>query len=284
MNIVHTLPFVFYGEVFSAYLASNRNWYLPLQDICDSLGIDVSSQRKRILRDEAISDRLVNLPLETPYQDTTRVRDVSCLNLKALPYWMGTIDASRVKEEHRKKVILFKREFAEAAWFVFRSEIVPNEVLAEMDAYNTPQEQEYAAIMDEARQLRKRMDSLSGKVDQELERVDAGFQDLDGRLGTLEAKLVNRAIVNSAQAKLISDMIAEVANAIHDRNRKKSKSLCFSEVHSDFRTQFDVNIYSVLPADQIDAARDYLSNRWKKLNPGATPPEVFRSGHQPSLL
>ena len=284
MEIVHSLPFEFYGEIFSAYLANNRNWYLPLQEVCNALGIDTNGQRQRILRDEAISDRLVNIPMETPYRNTTRVRDVACLNLRALPYWLGTIDAARIKAEHRKKVILYKREFAEASWFVFRADIVPSEVLAEMDSFATPQEQEYGAIMDEARQLRKRIDLLSGKVDKELERMDAGLQDLDGRLGTLETALVDRAIINSAQAKQLSDMIGLVAVAMHARNRKKAKSLCFAEVHNDFKATFDVHIYSVLPVDRIDEALDYLANRWQRLNPGDPLPDIFRSGHQPSLF
>jgi len=284
MEIVHSVPFEFYGEVFKAYLADNRHWYIPLQDVCQSLGVDTNGQRQRILRDEAIQDRLVNLPLETPYQDTTRIREVACLNLRGLPYWLGTIDAKRIKEQHRKKVILFKREFAEAAWFVFRSDMIPPEVLAEMDSYATPQEQEYAAIMDEARQLRKRLDLLSGKVDKELERVDAGVQDLDGRLGALETKLVGRTLINSAQAKLLSDMIGMVALSMHEKNKKKSKSLCFAEVHNDFKDTFDVHIYSVLPEERIEEAINYLAGRWARLNPGEPVPEIFQSGHQPSLF
>jgi hypothetical protein len=222
--------------------------------------------------------------METPYQDTTRIQEVSCLNLRALPYWLGTIEARRIKEEHRKKVILFKREFAEAAWFVFRSDIVPSEVLAEMDSYAPPQEQEYAALMDEARQLRKKLDLLGGKVEAELERIDAGIQDLDGRLGTLETKLVGRALVSSAQAKLLSDLIGLVALSMHARNPRKPKSLCFAEAHNDFKANFDVHIYSVLPEDGMEEAVRYLAGRWEKLNPGEPLPEMFRGGHQPALF
>jgi hypothetical protein len=284
LEIVHSAPFVFYGDVFKAYLASNRQWYIPVNDVCSALGIDPGAQRKRIQRDEAIADRLVNIPMETPYQDTTRTQDVSCLNLRALPYWLGTIDAKRVKEEHRKKVILFKREFAEAAWFVFRSDIIPIEVLSEMDSYATPQEQEYAAIMDEARELKKKLDLLSGRVDQEMEKVGGRITDLDGRLGTLEAKLIGRTIINSAQAKLISDMIGMVALSVHEKNKKKTKSLCFAEVHNDFKATFGVHIYSVLPEDKIEDAINYLAGRWARINPGETVPEIFRSGYQQSLF
>ena len=46
---------VFYGETFKAHLASDRQWYIPVIDVCDALGIDPGAQRKRIQRDQAIS-------------------------------------------------------------------------------------------------------------------------------------------------------------------------------------------------------------------------------------
>jgi hypothetical protein len=283
-EIIHSVPFEFYGEVFQAYLANDRYWYIPLHQVCSALGVDPNGQRQRIQRDEAIKDRLINFPLETPYQSSTRVREVACLNLRALPYWLGTIDAARIKEEHRKKVILFKREFAEAAWFVFRADIIPSELRAEMDAYETPQEQEYAALMDDARELRKKLDLLTGKVESELARVGADVRDMVGRLGALEAKLVGRTIINAAQAKLLSDLIASVAISMHERNHKKSKSQCFAEVHEDFKRNFQIHLYSVLPEEQLEDAINYLAGRWARLNPNQTLPDLFRGGHQPSLL
>jgi hypothetical protein len=210
MDIVHSVPFVFYGEVFKAYLVSDRQWYIPILSVCSALGVDTEGQRQRILRDEAIADRLVNLPIETPYKDTTRIQEVSCLNLRALPYWLGTIEVRRVKEEHRKKVILFKREFAEAAWAVFRSDMVPPDLLAEMDTNLPPDEREYLEAMNQMRQVRKKLDLLSGKLDEELSRVGSELQDLTGRLGILEASLVGKKIVNPAQARLIQEMIGYV--------------------------------------------------------------------------
>lgn len=284
MNIVHSVPFVFYGEVFNAYLASDRQWYLPVRAVCEALGLDFSGQHQRILRDEAITDRMLNLPIETVYRDSTRIQEVACLNLRALPYWLGTVDGARVKEEHRKKVILYKREFAEAAWSVFRSDIVPPDVLAEMDSYATPQEQEYGALMDSAREVRKKLDLFSGRLETELARVDATVQDIDGRLGALEAQLVGKAIVNSAQAKQLDDMIALVALAEHEANPRKAKSLCFAEVHNDFKSTFQVHIYSLLPADKMEQAINYLAGRWGRLKPGQPLPEIFRGSHQPSMF
>jgi hypothetical protein len=283
LEVIQGVPFVFYGETFNAYLASDRQWYIPIGEVCRALGVEMGSQRNRILRDEAISDRLANLPLETPYQNTTRVQEVSCLNLRALPYWLGTIDASRVREAHRKKVILFKREFAEAAWAVFRSEIVPPDMLAEMDVLLSQDEREYHEAMDELRRVRSRIDLIAGRLDGEIERLSAELGDITGRLGTLESSLQSRQIVNSTQSKLIQDMIAIVALTLHEKTRKP-KTQCFAEVHEDFKTAFRIPIYSFLPAEQMEAAIAYLGARWRYYNPGQPLPEIFGGSHQPSLL
>ena len=282
-SVIQGFPFVFYGEVFNAYLADDRQWYLPLQEVCQTLGLDVSGQRQRIQRDEALSDFLVNIPLETPYQDTTRTREVACLNIRRLPYWLGTVEASRVKEEHRKKVVLYKREFAEAAWAVFRSDMIPPDLLAEMDTYLLPEEREYLEAMDQMRQVRKKLDMLSGKLDEELAKVGAELQDLTGRLGTLEASLIGKKIVNPAQARLLQEMIATVAEAKHAKT-KKPKSQCFAEVHEEFKSAFQVHIYSILPEEQMEAATTFLGARWAFYNPGQQLPEIFRGSHQPALF
>jgi hypothetical protein len=283
INVIQGVPFVFYGEVFTAYLADDRQWYISLNDVCQALGVDANGQRQRIQRDEAISDRLAPISIETPYQNTTRIQEVSCLNLRALPYWLGTIDAARVKEEHRKKVVLFKREFAEAAWAVFRSDIIPSDMLAEMDAHLPPGEREYHEAIDQMLQARRKLDLLSGRLDEELARIGADLGDVLGRLGSLEAELRGRQIVNSAQSKLLQDMIAAVALALHERARRP-KSQCFAEVHDEFKTAFQIPIYSFLPAEQLQAAVTYLGSRWAYYNPGQPLPEIFRGSNQPSLF
>lgn len=280
---IQGFPFVFYGEVFNAYLADDRQWYLPLQEVCQALGLDTNGQRQRIQRDEALSGFLSNIPLETPYQDTTRTREVACLNVRRLPYWLGTIEATRVKEEHRQKVILYKLEFAEAAWAVFRSDIMSPDMLAEMDAHLPADEREYHEAMDQLRQVRKKVDLLSGKLDEELAKVGADLQDITGRLGTLEESLVGKKLVNSAQARLLQEMIAAVAEAKHAKT-KKPKSQCFAEVHEEFKSAFQVHIYSILPAEQLEAATTFLGSRWSFYKPGQPLPEIFGGSHQPSLF
>jgi hypothetical protein len=79
-------------------------------------------------------------------------------------------------------------------------------------------------------------------------------------------------------------MISMVALSMGERNCKKTKPLCFAEVHNDFIAIFDVHICAVLPLDQMENAIDNLANRWIRLNPGEPVPDIDRGGHQPSLF
>jgi len=283
-NILQQIPFIFYGEQFPGYMHTNGNWYLVIDDICRPLGIDANGQMQRIKRDQALTDGIKIITVDTDYKDGSRKKEKSAMDLRYLPYWLGTIDANRIKEEHRAKVILFKKEFALAAWDFFRSDIISKDVLAEMDAHLSEREQQYHQIMDDLRTTRQKLDLLSGKTEEELHRVNGQLSDVYGRIGILETSLIGKIIINSAQAKWISDMIAIVAESAAEKNKKKSLSQHFSEVQIDFKTTFGIHIYSVLPENMLEAAASYLAGRWSRNNPGLPVPPIFTEGNQPSLF
>lgn len=283
-EIIQGFPFEFYGETYVAYLADDRQFYIRLEDVCKGLEIDPASQRRRIQNDEAIADKLVNMPFETPYQDTTRIRDVAFLNLRALPYWLGTIDAKRVKEEIRPRVILFKRDFAETAWFVYRGEILPPEIIAEVDSYATPYERELAELMADFRGLKSKLDALSGRVDEELSRVGLTLEDLGGRFAAVEARVIAEAAVNSQQARLLQKCIQEVGEVMFQSGKVKPRSRAHASAQAEFKDRFGVHIYTALPEQRLGEALDFLAGRWQFYRPGEALPAVFRSGQQPSLF
>jgi hypothetical protein len=283
-EIIQGFPFEFYGETYVAYLASDRQFYISLNEICSGLGVDARSQRRRIQNDEAISDKLVILPIDTPYQDSVRVQEVACLSLRALPYWLGTIDANRVKEDIRRKVILYKRDFAETAWFVYRSEILPPEIIAEVERFDTPYERELAELMADFRSLKSKVDHLSGRVDAELSRVGLTLEDLGGRFAVVEARVVAEAAINSQQARLIQKCIQEVGEAAFQSGKIKPRSLAHARAQQDFKDNFQVHIYTALPERRLDEALEFLRSRWSFYRPGEALPEVFRQGSQPSMF
>ena len=265
-------PFDFYGEIFSVVLASDRRLYLPLNRVCDALQIDANAQAQRIRRDEAISDALVQLPLQVPYgeEGAVQTRQVLCLWLNRLPYWLGTIDANRIKDQvRRQQIIRFKREFAEVAWAAFRSEILPEDMLAELDATAPPAEQQYYAVMDEAAAMRR-------DLGQQKERL----QEVEERLTSLEARLVGTDFINSAQAKQYQDIVAILGSML----QKKGKGN-YATVHAEVKKQFKVPSYQLIPEKDFPKLVNYLTRWYERLTPPGTPlPEIFTQPEQRRLF
>jgi hypothetical protein len=269
---IDEFPFDFYGEIFSIVLASDRRLYLPLNHICDALQIDANAQAQRIRRDEAVSDALVQLPLQIPYgeEGTVQARQVLCLWLNRLPYWLGTIDANRIKDQaRRQQIIRFKREFAEVAWAAFRSEILPEDVLAELDAVAPPAEQRYHAVMDEAAAMRR-------NLGQQEERL----QEVEERLTSLEARLVGTDFINSAQARQYQEIVAILGAML----QKKGKGN-YVTVHAEIKKQFKVPSYQLIPEKDFPKLVNYLTRWYERLTPPGTPlPAVFTQPEQRRLF
>jgi hypothetical protein len=96
----------FHGDRIQATRAGERVWVV-VKRVCEALGIDHDSQRKRLLR--------------TPWAVTAMMTatgpdgknyEVACLDLDALPMWLATIEVSRVRPEAREKLIAYQRECA----------------------------------------------------------------------------------------------------------------------------------------------------------------------------
>jgi hypothetical protein len=272
LNPLDEFPFEFYGEIFSIILASDRRLYLPINKVCDALQIDTNAQLQRIRRDEAISEALVQLSLQIPYgeEGTVQSRQVYCLWLNRLPYWLGTLNANRIKDEKRRQqVIRFKREFADVAWAAFRSEILPEDMLAELDAATPPAEQRYHATMDEAAAMRR-----------DLGRHDEQLQNVEERLSNLEARLVGTDFINSAQARQYQEMVAILGSIL----QKKEKGN-YATVHTEVKKQFVVPAYQLIPEKDFPKLVNYLSRWYERITPPGTPlPEVFTRPPQRSLF
>lgn len=267
LEIIQDFPFEFYGELYVAHFVSDRQFYIKLTDVCEGMGLHLEGQRRRIREDEAISDKLVTINADTVYKDSIRRRDVDFLNIRALPYWLGTIDAKRVKPEIYENVVRFKRSFAETAWQVYRSDLMPPEVLAEMDMYEGPERAEIGDAIDRIRGVTKRLDKL------------------EGRMIAIEARMNAEAIINTRQQWQIKTMLEAVGEAMYKtKGNKMPKTQCHALTQNDFKREFQVPVYSLLPENKMEEAVNYLTRRYEHFKPGENLPDVFTDGIQPSLL
>jgi hypothetical protein len=265
-------PFEFYGSHFSVYLASDRRLYVPLADLCEAMEIDTNAQAQRIRRNEVIDDALITLPLQVPYgeEGALQTRRLLCLWLNRLPYWLGTIEASRIPDaDRRRQVVRFQREFADVAWAAFRSEILPEEMRAEMDATLPPAQQRYLAAMDEAAGMRRELDQVGDRLG-----------DVEERLGQLEARIRGTDFINQAQAQRYQVMVNVLASILKQRGKGNQAT-----VHAEVKRTFDVPSYQLIPQEEFPRVVDLLTSWYRRLTPPGTPlPDVFSQPDQRSLF
>lgn len=271
IRVVDAYPFEFYGETFYILLTDDKRLYVPLAHICRAIHIDTDAQVQRIRRDAAIDDSLVKLPVEVPHgEGAVRRQEMNCLWLKRLPYWLGTIDASRIRDDDvQERVIAFKRDFADVAWAAYRSRILPEDVQAELDANLPPDVQAYYTAMDEAARLRRQIGEHGDTL-----------ADHEERLARIEARLVGTDFLTPQQAKQTQDMVAAIAEIL--KNKGKGG---YATVHGAIKEQFQVNSYKVIPEDEFPKLQRFLAQWYDRLTPPGTPlPPAFRDPSQGRLL
>jgi hypothetical protein len=278
LKAIDQFPFEFYGETFTVALANDRNLYVPMEALCTAMELQTHGQIRRIRESEAMDDALVDLNIVWSYgDDEAREREMVCLRLDRLPFWMGTIQTNRIPDEvKRQRIVQFQRDFADVAWAAFRREILPDDMLAEMDAALPPAQQEYLKLMDEAAELRQHLHSR----DQDLGQHGEQIGDLEKRVAAIEARVKGTDYLNPQQMKAYTDMVAIVARVLK-RKQKGNEAT----VHAEVKRQFQVPSYQLIPEAEFDNVRQYLRQWYVRLaGPGAPVPALFDQPGQKRLL
>jgi len=278
LKTLDQFAFAFYGDHFTVALASDRKLYVPMEALCHSMDLQTHGQVRRIRENEAVADALTDLTIAWAYGDeAVQEREMVCLRLDVLPFWMGTLQPSRIPDEDkRQRIIHFQREFVTVAWASFRREILPDDMLAEMDSSLPLEQQEYLQLMDEAAELRQRL----SRHDTNLHEHDAQLGDLRERVAALEARLQGTDFLNPTQMKEYTDMVGLVA-----RQLKRKKKGNEATVHAEVKRQFKVPSYQLIPEAEFDQVKQFLGSWYRRLvGPGAPIPSIFDSPSQKRLL
>ena len=119
MQVIKEFPVDFFGETLTGYLTEEGHASIPLRRLCESLGIEVSSQRQRILHNPVLAESLIPLMIPTEFRNRIRLQKVLCLDSKKLFYWLSTLDTSRIKPEKRDQIIAYQRQLADMTGYIF---------------------------------------------------------------------------------------------------------------------------------------------------------------------
>ena len=211
----------FYGDTITAVLVQIEDKdqvYVPVRPISDYLGVSWAGQRERINRDLVLSEMVKGVRVtRTPDKGGTQV--MVCLPLRFINGWLFGINASRVKEQMREKVIQYQRECYD---------ILANAFLERTGTAVSPsaaalaQIRENALAIAEMAGLQIEHERRLSTTENRLDRAAAVVGELGRRVSKLEQRVSPGQPVTDEQAAEIAQQVKALAGLLteHDPGLK----------------------------------------------------------------
>lgn len=241
----------FYGDEIKgvAVMATplKRDVFVPIRQLCDFLGVDYTAQRRRINRDPVLSEETRLVVITT----AGGPQEVPCLPLKYLNGWLFGINATRVKEEIRDRLIRYQRECYEVLATAFQQPSSSTSTLMQVRELGR-------AIMqmaEEQMEFEHRLTTTEGQVD-----------NISQRLVALEDRVAPGQPVTEDQASRISQAVKAVALELGRRSGRNE----YGGVYGELYRKFGITSYKNLPAERFSEALNWLTE-WHEALTGDQP-------------
>ncbi len=110
----------FYGDELVAVQQPDGTIFVLFSRLCENLGLERTSQTRRVQRHAVLNRGLIALDVQTP----GGVQALQCLKLTLLPLWLSGVQASRIKPELQEQLIRYQEEAADVLWQAFKPQIL----------------------------------------------------------------------------------------------------------------------------------------------------------------
>lgn len=264
---------LFYDDEVTAVLVEagdRREVFVPLRPLVDNLGLAWSGQYERLRRDPVLSAEIRSVRVTRTEaarsQEGSPVevsREMVCLPLDYLNGWLFGINAARVKDEIRDRLIRYQRDCFRVLHEAFlEGRLSADPEFADLLTSDSPAAQAYriaAAMMRLARQQLV--------LEAQVESQGQQLADHERRLEEVEATLGDTGRhITPDEASQISQAVKAVAMALG----KKSGRNEYGGVYGEFYRRFGITSYKLLPARRFEEAMGFLAE-WHQSLEGTVP-------------
>lgn len=241
----------FYGDQIVAVRLGSGEVVVPVRPICDLIGVDWSGQRQRINRDPVLSGEAVSVNITVADEYRTITREVVSLPLDYISGFLFGINANRVKEELRDRLIRYQRECYKVLAEAFsEGRLTSDPAYMEILASDTPAVQTYKMLQAMTQLARNQM-LLEARLTDRLDTHDQRLERLEIRLGDPDH------FVTPDQAMQISQSVKAVSLELGKRSGRNE----YGGVYSELYRRYGINSYKSLPREKFEDAMAWL-NEW----------------------
>jgi P22_AR N-terminal domain/ORF6C domain len=257
----------FDGDALVAVVLHGEGVAVPVRTICLALGLDVQSQSDRLRNHDVLARglRIVKVPVDS------QLRSVVAILHDYIPFWLGTITPSLVRDEIREKLVHYQLELKDLLNAVYGSDAALA-ASGESAASIQGMQRQVRAALHELRLLRAQLLETQQTLADHLATQDLRITNIEGvldaRLGELarqidvqqeqlveqEALIAEHTPITPAQTATIKRMVQSIAK----RYQKKHDVDVFARIYGEFSFAMRIPSYDKLPARQYDAALAWL--------------------------
>lgn len=268
LTVVEQREIVFYGDNIVAVRLENNEVFVPLRPICELIGVAWQPQARKLSDDPVLSQvsMSVTIRLQTSSGSTRPLTaQMLCVPLDYLNGWLFGINANRVKEEIRPKLIQYQKDVYKVLAEAFlRNKITARPLAGDIEELLTNSDEPSAVAYRHAMaiaNLAREQVLLKLQFDNRLESVET-------RLGLIETKLGQpERMLTPEQAMHLSQAVKSVAFALGARSGRNE----FQGVYGELYRRFKVPSYRELPASQFDEAMSFLRQWFSSLSTDDVP-------------
>lgn len=261
----------FYEDEITAVLVeapTGREVYVPIGQFCDLLGINRRAQMQRINEDAVLSQQVASVMIDSE----GGLQPTYCLPLDYFNGWLFSVNANRVKDSVRERLVLYQEKCYRVLATAFREgelavdpeldDLLENSDMASAQAYRV-----LRALTKLARNqvmLESRLAEQAGQLSEH----ETQLTHHDTRLDEIEALLADPdRFLNTAQASRISQSVKAVALEMGKKTGRNE----FGGVYGELYRKFEVSSYKEIPARRFREAMDFLSEWYRTLTNESLP-------------
>lgn len=226
--------------------------FVPLRPIVELLGLDWSGQLRRVRNDAVLSQEVQAVRVET----AGGPQEMPCLPLDMLNGWLFGINANRVKEEVRARLVRYQRDCYRVLYEAFEegrlatgADATFQELLQQSDSQAVEAYRMLQAMIKMARN-QIIIESRLGVQGERLEEHERRLEQLEERFDAGDS-------VSESQASQISQAVKAVAMQLSKQTGRNE----YGGVYGELYRRFEITSYKLLPANRFDEAMDFL-NQW----------------------
>jgi hypothetical protein len=256
---VEQLPVPLFDGVVLAVRDRESKIYLGLRDLCTTLSLDVSSQRRRIVANESLHLKPFRVLLDQQF------RTLDFLLLDDLSLWLLGIQERRVGANVRERLSYIKR-YLEAA---VRAAFAQVTGLPEDPSSNIEELRELDRI-EQALKVLEELGHRQATLEASQDRARVAFRDLTTVVQELRTRIAAieqqaRSRISPTQRNTLYRMVQRWGTARAEHDSRLTTGMAIRKTWVEFNTRFGITTYTDLPAARFDEAVQFIKQQYTAL-------------------